>query len=262
MESRTPPLWLTRPPEQPLHLPANRTKNAFAAFWHTLSCDAKSPQIGWQDALNIFRDVARHSLVAPHLPIDHSTDAATAFANNLRSALSQYKWNLSDTYLKSSLSRAVGFGNWPRMAFVLSLYRDFAAGKWELNGVRLTKPLYSDAALVLPGSTVQRYNTISGRYFRVFESAGAWYTAEFLNGCALIGYRRGWGYSIDDCIAWKSAQHLASIGPRAWNSYYRIPAGTSINAQTGKKFTRAEEYMIRWTEQESKSVIRTRFLAL
>lgn len=262
MQSRNAPLWLIRPPEKPLHFLKNRTKNVCAAWWHELRCDGKYPQIGWQDTLQVLRNVSSHSHATPHFPIDHSIHAATAFANNLRSELSKCEWNLSDRYIKSSLSRAVGFGSWPLMAFVLSLYRDFAVGKWELNGVRLTKPTYSDGSLVLPGTTVQRYNTIAGRYFRVFESAGAWYTAELLNGSALVGYRRGWGYSIDDCIAWKSAQHLASIGPRAWNSYYRIPAGTSINAQTGKKFTRAEDYMIHWAEQESQSVIRTRVEAL
>lgn len=263
MEMFNRPLWLTRPPEKPLHLPENRVKNAFAAFWHELRRDGKSLQLGWEETLNLFRGLAwRHCRAAPYLPLDDSVHAATAFAVNLHAEFAKRQWNLSQNYLKSCLSRGVGFGNWLQMAFVLSLYRDFAEGQWEFDGVRLTKPAYSHGTLVLPGTTNRRYDMIAGRYFQIFKSEGAWYAMDRAVGIALYGYSRGWGYSLSDCIAWQAAKCFLSMGPAAWNSYSGIAAGAAVGKQSEKRFLSAEKKMVRWIERDSVSAIRKRFSAM
>lgn len=249
MELPCPSLASRRQPKKPVQKPEERVKNACYAFREAIKMDDRSLQFGWRKTLGVFREVAQsYSHLLPYFPFDYSFHAADSFADDIYAAIGENSWNLSRHYVKSALARGLGYAGWRAMAFVLSTYQDFLKGEHVFDGCRLAKVRSCGKSLILPGVTFDCHGGVAGEFLRLFEYDGAWYACEVRNPCVFAGYSRYWGMTASDCVAWVAANKLLAIGPKAWNAYHGIEAGTRPGPLTYRRFSLAEEHTIRWIE--------------
>lgn len=261
----------------PLHQPDLRFKNFISSFRCTIKTVKQPPchQVLCR-AVRIAIGIGLDSKNYPQeFCFDTNADETAIFIQKLKQSLKELKgYNYSFNFIASSLSKSIGYQDYPTLLLTLNCYQNLKSGIWMFDNKKIRYPSNFDPKTFSNKRSLMFYMPDSLNYgsssqvYRVghtycafkYDTDDSYYSLNYIYKSIHMSAKRCWGNTPLDSALWLIANRVVEYGTKAWNQYVAATDSKLSMEESRIKYHKACSEAEKWNCSDSLSELKQQTL--